>query len=348
MAFIPGGGEILNALRWLVKWLNLRSCMRVGERHRGIEAVDCLRVGDTERREARSAIGAQLSEIHIERAILLQHKEDVLDHVRGQSIDSDSYRLRDRSATRGRICGVRRSCSRSHRGGALRRGARIAHGIARGVGDRECGRRTSTDLPSEGRALTLRNRGGRSRETQRQRNRDRQRLWSGIASGARRGDRIRGGCAHRNCGGTRGGQRARIVSDGKSWGDGNRCGVAGRPRQRSGLSGVDIGWARTEFRNLRRRIGGDLNGGSLRRTGAARPGCSRRISCRLRRRILRGTGKLRAIHDIASGISGGRSDGHRGGIGCLPGQRDTLAAGDRSGTRRKSDGGSNFWFGAST
>ena len=120
MTFIPGGGEIFDAFRRLVKWLNFRSRMRVGKGNRGIEAVDCLRVSDTEWREARSTIGAELSEIHIERAVFLQHKEDVLDHARGQGIHGDRYRLCNRGpAARCRICGVGRGCSRSYSRGAL-------------------------------------------------------------------------------------------------------------------------------------------------------------------------------------------------------------------------------------
>jgi hypothetical protein len=54
-----------------MEWLDLGPGVGIGERNGWIESIDGLRVGDPERREAAGSIGAELSEVHIERAIFL-------------------------------------------------------------------------------------------------------------------------------------------------------------------------------------------------------------------------------------------------------------------------------------
>ncbi len=60
--------------------LNCRASVGIGESHCRVEAVDGGSVGDADSpRAERRAIGSERAQVHIEGAILLQQKEDVLD-----------------------------------------------------------------------------------------------------------------------------------------------------------------------------------------------------------------------------------------------------------------------------
>ena len=82
MALIPRGREVLRTNRCLVERLGRPSCVVIGESDRRIKGIDGLRVGYAELCEAPGPVSSQLPEVHVERAILLKHEENVLDHAR--------------------------------------------------------------------------------------------------------------------------------------------------------------------------------------------------------------------------------------------------------------------------
>ncbi len=90
MAFVPRGSEILDALGGLMERRDSRASIGVGEGNAGSEYVDRGTVVDAGSREAQCAIAGELSEVHVERAILLQHEEDVLDHAEGCGSDREA------------------------------------------------------------------------------------------------------------------------------------------------------------------------------------------------------------------------------------------------------------------
>src|SRR5260370_39668444 len=58
-----------------------RSCIGIRESYVGIEAVNRLLVLNTQRPKARRPVASQLPKVHVERAVLLKHEEDVLDNA---------------------------------------------------------------------------------------------------------------------------------------------------------------------------------------------------------------------------------------------------------------------------
>jgi hypothetical protein len=80
MAFPPVWPGIVRAHSCLMERLNLCARVSVSERHFGIEAIHRPLVVDAELRQSGRAVGSKLSEIIIKRAVLLRHKEDVLDN----------------------------------------------------------------------------------------------------------------------------------------------------------------------------------------------------------------------------------------------------------------------------
>ena len=119
MALVPGGREVFGAHGRLMERLHLGACVNVGESHGWIESVDGLRVGDAELGQPRGTICGELSKVHIERAIFLQHKKDVLDYSRSHAADGNGRRLGDGSTIAGRRgggvggsgCGINRRCA---------------------------------------------------------------------------------------------------------------------------------------------------------------------------------------------------------------------------------------------
>ena len=95
MALVPSRREILRAFRSLVERLNLGSGVAVGERDIRVEAIHRLRIGDPDAVEPVHAVSTELSQIHVEGAVFLQHEENVLDHPRAGGADRDRCGLRD-------------------------------------------------------------------------------------------------------------------------------------------------------------------------------------------------------------------------------------------------------------
>ena len=56
-----------------------RSGIGIREGHVRIEAVNCLRIGNVELRKPTCPIRSKLPKVHIERTVLLEQEEDVLD-----------------------------------------------------------------------------------------------------------------------------------------------------------------------------------------------------------------------------------------------------------------------------
>src|SRR5579864_9709544 len=148
MALVPCRRKVLSADGRFMEWLDLRSRVGVRKSHGRIKATDGLRVGDAESREAAGTIGAQLSEVHVERAIFLQQEKDVFDDACRRGSDGYGCRLGDHTAIRlGRTrCVSSRGCG-GDCSGPLRSRTRSTHGMTSAVDDRECGWRAPGDLP---------------------------------------------------------------------------------------------------------------------------------------------------------------------------------------------------------
>ena len=338
MALVPRGREVFDTDSRFVERLHLGPGVSVGESDVGIECVDSLRVGDAELGKTRGTIAAELSEIHVERAVFLKHEEDVLDHAGGYGAYSNGRRLRDGSAvTGGRGCGVSGGGGGSDGRASLLRRARTAHRVVGSIDQRECSCGACGDLPGERGALSGRDGAGRRRETESKWNCDGDSLWTCSAARTCGAKRIRCRRTHRYSGRARSGEWTGIICDREGRTDRDRRGVGGCPGERGGLSGAYFSWHRGELRNLWGRVGRDLDCRGLRRAGATWSGSNSGIGCRLCWRVLCAAGSLRAADDRSSGGTGRRGDGHGGGIKRLPVQRDTLAAADRSCARREGD-----------
>lgn len=75
-----------------MKRCDRRSGMGIREGRVSIEAVHCLVVGDVELCKPACPIRSQLPKVHVERAVLLKHEEDVLDDAGIRGTDGNGCR----------------------------------------------------------------------------------------------------------------------------------------------------------------------------------------------------------------------------------------------------------------